>query len=228
MKTIDIFLVKISELSDSIGFLFNILCDSRIIKANKYSQRIDKVRCLIGGILILYAFKIKYNIIINNYEEITTKFGKPRIKDFPDFYFNISHSGDYVVLSSADFEVGIDIEKKDGSLINIMQSYLTNEEYNLISDLNQDQINHKLYEFWTIKESIMKATGLGFRLHPLQIQVQSFNPVKTYINNVASQYYTNLISISNEYSLSVSALEHFNYRLMTLSLSDICKVLNNN
>ena len=40
--------------------------------------------------------------------------GKPWIKDHPEFYFNISHAGDYVVLAYGDVPLGVDIEQIRG------------------------------------------------------------------------------------------------------------------
>ncbi|UOB66272.1 4'-phosphopantetheinyl transferase, partial [Bacillus thuringiensis] len=71
----------------------------------------DINRTLIGDLLIRSLICQKYKI---NHEEIRfryNEYGKPFVEKFSDFHFNVSHSGEWVVCATANFNVGIDIEK---------------------------------------------------------------------------------------------------------------------
>lgn len=86
--------------------------------SNEKKERIKRLlnscsvnRTLIGDLLIRSLICQKYKI---NNEEIRFKYneyGKPFVEKFSDFHFNLSHSGEWVVCTTANFNVGIDIEK---------------------------------------------------------------------------------------------------------------------
>lgn len=77
-------------------------------------------------------------------------------------FFNITHSGDYVVCAiSEEMEIGIDIEKKRKKRLPDIPSAFTDKENEIIK-----KYPDKLYDFWTKKEAIVKAEGSGL-LHKM-------------------------------------------------------------
>ena len=79
--------------------------ESRVSRINKLRVTDDKLRCLGAGLLI-ELIKKKYNI---NSNPVIDKFGKPYFEN-SDIYFNISHSGNYVVAAVSEHEIGVDIQ----------------------------------------------------------------------------------------------------------------------
>lgn len=68
-------------------------------------------------------------------ETITyNKYGKPYLKNF---YFNISHSGRWVVLACANEDVGIDIEKIQEEIV--VESFFSEEERRYINEVNDGE-----------------------------------------------------------------------------------------
>ena len=97
---------------------------------------------------ILKEYHIDYDIFYNEY-------GKPYIKNNP-IYFNISHSGDYIVIIISDKECGIDIEKIRGLNNKIIDKICIDKEKKSI-------IDDKTYtKIWTMKEAYSKYKGIGF------------------------------------------------------------------
>lgn len=226
MKKINILALNIEELVTVYQDFLKYLCLNRKDKALHYYKLEDRVRCVAGGLLLKFA------LLSNNYiksiiiEELTDLNGKPYLKDIPEFRFNISHSTDWVVLSYSKIESGIDIEKIDKNLNNTKDSYLNLVEYKLLENLDEWQTHSRLYDFWTIKESIMKASGLGFKMHPKEICIKSLNPVKTIIKTSNTIYHTQLIDFANDYSLAISTSEEFNCQVNKLSITDILYIFN--
>lgn len=73
--------------------------------------------------------------------------------------FNLSHSGDKVMCAISDHEVGCDVEKLKAFDMNIAKRFFCETEFEWID--NQDE---RFCRLWTLKESFLKATGLGMKL----------------------------------------------------------------
>lgn len=119
----------------------------------------DKQRCLAAGLLLSHVFgpeaeNIKYG-----------ENGKPYFTKGP--FFNISHSGDYVILGVSGHPLGVDIEKIGQYKEGLVRRCCTAEELSWLA--GQDKA--EFYRLWTGKESIMKATGKGFALSPASFSV---------------------------------------------------------
>lgn len=97
-----------------------------------------------------------------------SKKGKPFLMNEPSLFFNVSNSHEICVYAfSRDAEVGIDIEKiRELPDIDelIEQNMCAREKAYFLKDPE-----HKLslfFQFWTFKESYLKAIGEGMRLTP--------------------------------------------------------------
>jgi len=130
----------------------------RVEYAKQYHQKKDYIRSLLSSALLYYALDKngidKKDIIIEK-----SPMGKPFLKnskDFKNIDFNITHSGDWVACAIDSGGIGIDIEQiKD---INFTEF----EE--ILSPKETEYINGKLknfYQIWTLKESLLKALGVG-------------------------------------------------------------------
>jgi 4'-phosphopantetheinyl transferase len=78
--------------------------------------------------------------------------------------FNLSHSGERVMCSVSDADVGCDVEKIEPIDLELAHRFFYNSEYDAISKEEGIGRDVMFYRFWTLKESFMKATGLGFEL----------------------------------------------------------------
>ncbi|MGN6601369.1 MAG: 4'-phosphopantetheinyl transferase family protein [Ginsengibacter sp.] len=82
---------------------------------------------------------------------------KPYIEHGPAF--NISHSGDLVVVAFDQTAVGIDIELIENSISDEIFEYLTAEE---IAYINMASVTSKaFFHIWSRKEAYLKAIGDG-------------------------------------------------------------------
>ncbi len=94
--------------------------------------------------------------------------GKPQLKDRKTVLrFNISHAdGTSLCALSNDSEIGVDIEKVTcfPYYLDVASTFLTPEEFRLISGLPQHEQLRMFYKLWSIKESCSKGIGLGQNL----------------------------------------------------------------
>ena len=122
-------------------------------------EKDKKLSC--GAYLLLEKLLSEVGIIKPSFK--LGKYGKAYISNYDDIYFNMSHSGKMVACAISDMEVGVDIEIIDPTIdLNIAKNYFFNEEHESI--MNSDSPSEEFFNYWVLKESYMKYTGLGFNL----------------------------------------------------------------
>lgn len=146
----------------------------RLAKIERLKKQDDKFRCLGAGLLINYVknrFGIDDDIMI-------AKNGKPHFTT-EKRSFNISHSGNYVVIAVSDYNIGIDIQRmeKSNSLI-AERNFCTSECAYINENDNQEIKRQRFHEIWTIKEAYLKNIGIGLRkpLNSFEIDLSGNNP----------------------------------------------------
>lgn len=98
--------------------------------------------------------------------------GKLHLPDHPELGFNLSHSGDWIVLATAPgCEVGVDIENVDPTFpaLEIADEFFLPSERKWIGAGKDPTL--RFFQLWTAKEALMKATGEGMFLPPDQILI---------------------------------------------------------
>lgn len=139
---------------------YRLLPENRKQKVNDF--RFEKDKKLSAGAYLLLNKLLEEENITNPIFKIH-KYGKSYISNYDNIYFNLSHSGKMVACAISDREVGIDIEYNDPEIdLNIAKHYFYNSEYENI--IKSKKPSDEFYNYWVLKESYMKYTGLGFYL----------------------------------------------------------------
>lgn len=141
----------------------------------------DKKRCLVAELIIhFYMRNVKNNA---NYNISIDDNGKPQLVYFSDVFFNISHSGDWVVCAFSNYEIGIDIEKIKDAKMNVARKYYSDDEYKkMICIHNNTEQNEFFYLLWTLKESYLKNIGMGITALSPKISFDTSKNIKGYID----------------------------------------------
>lgn len=148
----------------------------------------DKARCLGAGLLLAFAARQIDGRCSLPLECVADRHGKPCLVHPENFHFNLSHSGDWVICAAADRPVGVDIEKILYDMEDISRHFFSPAERHHLQSLPINQRLGASYAFWVIKESYMKATGLGFRLPPEKLSVDLGPPVVVTNEEVVDPY----------------------------------------
>lgn len=142
---------------------YNSVSLDRKKKIDGYRFEKDRLLSLGAEILLQYALKKSSP----DFESVSVKISetkKPYLEN-SDLHFNISHSGEWVICAISDCEVGCDIEKIDTPSMEIAEQFFCPEEYSDIKKtVSEKERNLLFYRYWTLKESFVKATGLGLSL----------------------------------------------------------------
>lgn len=128
----------------------------RFEKAEHFRFNADKLRSYCAGYLIWQVLGLDESDILLDSN------GKPYSKKV-DFDFNISHSGDYVVLAYGKGKFGVDIEKASDNNLTVSKRVFTQNEQNYLNEIDSEKLK-RFNTLWTLKESVMKLNGKGIAL----------------------------------------------------------------
>lgn len=135
--------------------------ESTYVSALKF--RSDKVRVtkLAGEWLVRHLLGRFWNLGKADFTIVRGEQGKPYVNGRMGVYFNISHSGDYVVCVVSDSEVGVDIEKIGVARMNVARRFFHPLEVCQLESLEGERQSDLFFNYWTVKESFLKYTGSG-------------------------------------------------------------------
>jgi 4'-phosphopantetheinyl transferase len=113
------------------------------------------LRLLLGRILDTPAESLRFE---------SNEFGKPGLATSQSLQFNVSHSGELILIAIARHRaVGVDVERirTDLELDSIAARFFSANERKILSSLVGPARCQAFFACWTRKEAYVKATGLG-------------------------------------------------------------------
>ena len=134
-------------------------------KALKYKNEIDQARSLASSYLINRLSKEP--LLFND-------MGKPFFKDGP--CFNVSHSGQYIVMAVSNKDIGVDIEENKEKDMSSLIRIFNEAEAKMIKE------HADFYYLWCAKESLIKCIGSSIN-RIKEIPALPFNGVKSFNGN---------------------------------------------
>lgn len=186
--------------------LSNLVSNEKKERMKRLLNSCDVNRTLIGDLLIRSLICQKYKI---NNEEIRFKYneyGKPFVENFSDFHFNLSHSGEWVVCTTANFNVGIDIEKvSEIEALKLAKEFFSADEFYDISNMNSDEQINYFYDLWTLKESYIKTIGKGLYTPLNSFSIKKESRALILYKNIPKNFYFKQYNIDPNYKLSACA-----------------------
>lgn len=176
---------------------YNEIYEYKKKKIDKYIKFDNKLRSIIGELLLKCILEKKYNIQYKDVVFKINKYGKPYIENY-NIYFNISHSQDYVICALSNKEIGIDIEKIRPVNVNVINCFATEKEKKYIFKNNNEIYKH-LFEIYTLKEAYFKMQGTNLdNLKSVEFTIKD-NKIKCSDKNV----YMNLKSDIKNYVIAI-------------------------
>lgn len=204
----EIYFLRVDEYLNKMHFqkLLSFIPDQKKKELKELKWDIDKKLKLYSEILVRILICKKVHIRNFQIELKRSEYGKPYLSGYNNFYFNVSHTRNAIVVVVSDKEVGIDIEKigeVDFKIVN--RFFSTNEKRYVVDD--STYINKHFFEIWTQKEAYLKYIGKG-----LSIPLKSFDvtdkKISERIYNFEIENY--IISICSEYVNSTYNIRKLN------------------
>lgn len=136
----------------------------------------------LARVLISRITKIAWRAIIINKSEL----GKPYVSK-TNIEFNVSHSGNWIVCGVALKKIGVDIERIEPIDFNIVKHYFTEKEEADLYNLQPESRKAYFYELWTLKESYLKAQGIGLNIALNSFSVRAKHPEQIHFEGLDSR-----------------------------------------
>ena len=137
---------------------------ARLAAAARLRRREDRALAVGSGLLLAHAVRQTRPEQLLPLDVKAAPGGKPFLPELPEFHFSISHSGTWAVCAVFDHPVGVDIEQVAESMQEVVQRAFSPAEQVALRALPEAERSAAACETWVLKESYMKATGLGFQL----------------------------------------------------------------
>ncbi len=154
----------------------SLLNEAEMESADRFRFEGDRNRYTVGrhALRLLLSKYLSVNPVELNFSSGGGR--KPVIENSSaGIHFNISHSGEWVIIGFAARELGIDIEKIDPGFDfqDLLQEHFSTEEKNFITEAPDPY--QAFYYLWTRKEALTKAWGTGLQENLKEIRVLDKN-----------------------------------------------------
>ena len=195
--------IENQDFSNAYTIFSQYISQNRIAKINKFNNNILKLQSLYSELLIRFSI-ISYTGYSNFHKKKKkSPSGKPYVKNIPNLYFNVSHSGFYVVIAIGTYNLGIDIEKIKKITPHFIRSQLSlNEQHALAEYPISDQLR-LFFNYWCLKECYLKylGTGINSRMDKLDFKISEMSPIQ--LNNYNNSPYFQILEINSDYKAAI-------------------------
>lgn len=141
---------------------FSMISGKRRAKLEKLKNNSQIYQSLGAGVLLRLALEKCGSG--DRIEQVKTgTHGKPYLED-TNFFFSLSHSGNYAVCGFSDAPIGIDLQRMKETMPRHTSRILTDTERAYLAELPEGVRSLVFYRLWARKESLLKWDGRGLRL----------------------------------------------------------------
>lgn len=151
---------------------YEMLSPARQKKIDAYRFRKDKNLSLAAGMLFAQGLS-RYGVKEADAAVGYGGNGKPYLTGLPYIHFNLSHSEGMALAVFAEVEAGCDVEWVQHADLALANKFFCPGEYSYVAgQAGGREKDQAFYRIWTLKESFLKATGLGLSLPLDEFEVQ--------------------------------------------------------
>jgi 4'-phosphopantetheinyl transferase len=147
-----------------------VLSDDERAKRDRYRFEKDRHTCLVSRALVRGTLSRYAGVAPAAFRFETNHYGRPEIvapESARALRFNLSHTrGLAVLLVARGREVGVDVEDRDrdGKLLQVADRFFSPYEVRALHALPENERLDRFFFYWTLKESYIKARGMGLSI----------------------------------------------------------------
>ena len=167
---IDIWLVQPSKVTEPelLARYFSLISSAEHVRVKRYIREKDQHSALITRSFIRCVLSHYADLTPNDWQFGVGFNGKPFVENAGiTLEFNLSHANDLIVCSvTKRFALGIDVEyiKRSSDTYKLAPRYFAANEVAALNQFPYEQQPSRFYDFWTLKESYIKACGDGLAI----------------------------------------------------------------
>ena len=149
---------------------YSMLSDDEARRIARFVQPSDALRFVVGRALARRMLSEYADIAPRDWPFVIDEHGRPQLAErppsAPDLRFNLSHTQGLVACAVAiGREVGLDVEHVGRRLVHdVPERFFSPREVADLRALPEDEQPIAFFDYWTLKESYIKARGLGLTL----------------------------------------------------------------
>lgn len=170
----------------------SLLSDSELVRLEKFRRLEDRVSYARAHLLLRRAIHRYLPPSYSKLEFIVSDTGKPclRPSEIPTpIEFNLTHCDTCVACAISNSPVGIDVESIQRDLEpETVNRILQQSEATRLKHIAPSQKHRALLKYWTCKESVLKAIGIGFLIEPHELVIEFSTARDTHIEILNSDY----------------------------------------
>lgn len=174
--TVDVWRAKLVAEPDRLDHLSSSLDSSEHSRATRFHFEGDRTRFIVAHAIVRRILATYLGVSADSLRFDTEAHGKPFLAESPGLRFNLSHSGELLVLGVArDRSLGIDIERvpRDEVVRSVAGLVFSAPERRLLERSEKGERRELFARFWTRKEAYIKADGRGMSFPLRQVDVSA-------------------------------------------------------
>lgn len=149
----------------------SLLSDDELTQMSRFYFARHRHQYLITRALIRTSLSAYFNVEPAEWQFGKNAYGKPEIS-LPDgtwpVCFNLSHCDGLILCGIVrDHDIGVDAEDAQrftGTAFDSLSSYFSASEIADLAQLPAEQQQQRFFDYWTLKESYIKARGMGLAI----------------------------------------------------------------
>jgi 4'-phosphopantetheinyl transferase len=160
-----------------IGALSDILTLQERARADRFRQADDRRRYTVGRGVLRRLLGRRLQRAPGSLAFGASPHGKPTLAEAGEIAFNVSHSGDYVLVAVGRAAIGVDVEQvRPGlDLMGVGARVFTPAELASIASAPEAHKTPRFFRHWTFKEAVVKAVGFGLSVDLKQFEIALTN-----------------------------------------------------
>jgi len=196
------------RISDSISIPENILSNEELLKASRFLHARDRASFTCRRTALRILLSRYTGIPLSEIGFILGKNKKPELRSESNkIRFNVSHSGDLVLIAISDTDVGVDIEQcvPTFNYSEVLKHSFSKQEIDYIEHATDSR--ELFFKLWTRKEALTKASSKGLDDDLRNIPcLDGWHGMEKEIIGLDGTWQLNSFSIDHGYTGSIACL----------------------
>ena len=165
----------------------SLLTDDERQKQQRYIFEKDQHNALITRAFVRDLLSHYCNIKPENWQFFKGEYGKPEVLSAPiPIRFNVSHTKNMIICAvTLEHDIGCDVEdtSKKLQVRDIAKRFFSKQETKALYSLPENEQNSRFFNYWTLKESYIKAWGQGLAIPLADFSFKIGNPHTNFCND---------------------------------------------